>query len=90
MNVDVTAMVTQAKSAVFKALRKGASAAQDVDNLYTLKQEHHQIKLVLSHLQEAKNTSSDKALAKRIELALMPHNKVTAEESVACTTQSLH
>ena len=80
MNVDVTAIVRQAKSAVFRALDQGTSAAQNVDILDTLKQEHDQIKLLLSDLQEAKNAPERQALAKRIKLALMPHNK--AEESV--------
>jgi hypothetical protein len=78
--VDVAAIVRQAKNAVCRALGKDTSSAQHADILDTLKQEHDEIRGLLSRLQNAESAPERQALVRWITLALMPHMR--AEEGI--------
>jgi len=78
--MTVQTNVRKLTKAVKKAVRGEAATPQDRDILDTLKQEHDEVKGLLSKLQDAEGASERKSLVKQIKQALVPHTK--AEEKV--------
>ena len=79
-SVSVQTSVRKATKAVKRAVRGEDAATEDRDILDTLKQEHDEVKGLLSKLQEAEGAAERKSLVKQIKQALVPHTK--AEEKV--------
>jgi len=78
--MSVKTTVRDATKAVAKAFGgKSADTAQK-DILDTLKQEHDEVKALLSDLQDAETAAQRRSLVKQIKAALVPHTK--AEEKV--------
>jgi hemerythrin-like domain-containing protein len=65
---------------VVKAFTPASNEPGDRDILDTLKQEHDEVKLLLSDLQEAHTASQRRGLVEKIKEALIPHTK--AEQKV--------
>src|SRR5579862_6385973 len=67
-----------------RAIRDAVASSQDNDDttdiLKTLKQEHDEVKQLLSDLQDADTSAQRRRLVKAIKAALVPHTK--AEEKV--------
>jgi hemerythrin-like domain-containing protein len=78
--MTVQTSVRKVTKAVKKVVRGEDAAKQDRDILDTLKQEHDEVKGLLSKLQDAEGAAERKSLVKQIKQALVPHTK--AEEKV--------
>jgi hemerythrin-like domain-containing protein len=78
--MTVQTSVRKVTKAVKKVVRGEAATKEDRDILDTLKQEHDEVKSLLSKLQDAEGASERKSLVKQIKQALVPHTK--AEEKV--------
>ena len=79
--MSVQTSVRKATRTVKKVIRGEAPAeTEDRDILDTLKQEHDEVKALLSKLQDAEGASERKSLVKQIKQALVPHTK--AEQKV--------
>jgi hemerythrin superfamily protein len=72
--------VRSATQAVTEAMGASDKEAASADILKTLKDEHNEVKQLLSRLEDARGAAERKALVKRIKAALVPHTK--AEEKV--------
>lgn len=72
--------VRSATQAVTQAMSASDREAAGVDILKTLKDEHNEVKALLSRLEDASGAAERRALVKRIKAALVPHTK--AEEKV--------
>jgi hemerythrin superfamily protein len=78
--MSVKSKLKSATKAVVKALTPDEDGAENTDILDTLKNEHDEVKSLLSQLQDAGAAAQRKSLVKRIKAALVPHTK--AEEKV--------
>ena len=78
--MSLKSTVRNATQAVADAMSFGEKNDPNQDILKTLKDEHDEVKELLSELQKARGASQRKALVKRIKKALVPHTK--AEERV--------
>ena len=78
--MSVRSEVRKATKAVGKALTPQPAAAEDTDNLETLKKEHDEVKDLLEDLEEAEGGEQRSRLVQQIKQALVPHTK--AEEKV--------
>jgi hemerythrin superfamily protein len=72
--------ISSLKKAVTDAFGHTQNPAENTDVLDTLKQEHDEVKQLLSQLQDAETSSQRRSLVKQIKAALLPHTK--AEEKV--------
>jgi hemerythrin superfamily protein len=72
--------ITQATKSVAKVFSSDSKAARDADILNTLKEEHEEVKSLLSALQRAESAKERSQLVQSIKQALVPHTK--AEETV--------
>ena len=79
-SVSVQTSVRKATKAVKRAVRGEDAATEERDILDTLKEEHDEVKALLSKLQDAEGAVERKSLVKQIKQALVPHTK--AEEKV--------
>jgi hemerythrin superfamily protein len=77
--MSIKSKFKKATNAVVKALTP-EDGAEKTDILDTLKQEHDEVKALLSDLQDAQTAAQRKSLVKSIKAALVPHTK--AEEKV--------
>jgi len=78
--MGVKSAVRNATKKVVKKFSAAPESASDTDLLDTLKQEHDEVKSLLSDLQDAESPGQRKGLVQKIKLALVPHTK--AEEKV--------
>ena len=77
--MSIKSNIKKATNAVVKALTP-ENEMGNIDILETLKQEHDEVKSLLSDLQGARTAAQRKTLVKKIKTALLPHTK--AEEKV--------
>jgi hemerythrin-like domain-containing protein len=78
--MSVKSAVRNATKKVVKTFSAEADSAAGTDLLDTLKQEHDEVKALLSDLQDAGTSAQRKGLVQKIKLALVPHTK--AEEKI--------
>jgi hemerythrin-like domain-containing protein len=78
--MSIKAKVRRATRAVTKAFTPDSDDAGQKDILDTLKEEHDEVKKLLSQLQDATTASQRRGLVQKIKIALIPHTK--AEEKV--------
>src|SRR5580692_1402430 len=78
--VNVRSSIKNATNAVLKAIAPDSDAVPGTDILDTLKEEHDEVKSLLSALQDAATAAQRKTLVRRIKAAMIPHTK--AEENV--------
>jgi hemerythrin-like domain-containing protein len=78
--MSVKSAVRNATKKVVKTFSAEADSGAGTDLLDTLKQEHDEVKALLSDLQDADTSAQRKGLVQKIKLALVPHTK--AEEKI--------
>ncbi len=78
--MNLRARLKQASRAIRDVVASGQDSEAATDILDTLKQEHEQVKELLSDLQDADTSAQRRRLVKEIKAALVPHTK--AEEKV--------
>jgi hypothetical protein len=78
--MSVKSVVRSATKKVARTFSAAPESAGDTDLLDTLKEEHDEVKSLLSDLQDAESAGLRKSLVQKIKVALVPHTK--AEEKV--------
>jgi len=78
--MSVSSSLKQMTNTATRMLKTGNEAGESTDILKTLKQEHDEVKHLLSRLVKSDTAAERKSLVKQIKKALVPHTK--AEEKV--------
>ena len=78
--MSVSSSLKQMTNTATRMLKTGNEAGESTDILETLKQEHDEVKDLLSRLVKSDTAAERKSLVKQIKRALVPHTK--AEEKV--------